>query len=187
MVTNIPEPNAQRPIAVARRRVVAQNDRQENTLKTSAGLLLFRKRNETVEVLLVHPGGPFFRKKDDGAWTIPKGEVIHGEDLLGRARIEFEEELGVPMPPGEPIELGSIRQKGGKIVHAWAIEGNLDENLKLLSNSFTIEWPPRSGRLSSFPEIDRAEFLTLSVAARKINPAQVPFLVRLSDRLAANE
>ena len=147
---------------------------------------MFRKQNDSLEVLLVHPGGPFFRNKDDGAWSIPKGEAASGEDLLTRASIEFEEELGVK-PTGRHLELGSIKQKGGKLVHAWAIEGNLDENFKLISNSITIEWPPRSGRLTSFPEIDRAEFFTLSVAARKINPAQVPFLLRLNDRLAVNE
>jgi predicted NUDIX family NTP pyrophosphohydrolase len=138
-------------------------------------------------VLLVHPGGPFFRKKDDGAWTIPKGEATRSEDLLERAKIEFEEELGVPAPKSESIELGSIKQKGGKIVHAWAMQGDLEENFKLASNSFTIEWPPHSGRISNFPEIDRAEFFSLPVAAVKINPAQVPFLDRLNQLLSAND
>ena len=138
-------------------------------------------------MLLVHPGGPFFRKKDDGAWTIPKGEATSDEELLGRAKIEFEEELGAPAPKGEPIELGSIKQKGGKIVHAWAMQGDLQDNFKLASNSFTMEWPPRSGKFSEFPEIDRAEFFSLPVATRKINPAQVPFLDRLSALLSAND
>jgi predicted NUDIX family NTP pyrophosphohydrolase len=138
-------------------------------------------------VLLVHPGGPFFRKKDDGSWTIPKGEATNSEELLGRARIEFEEELGVPAPKGEPIELGSIKQKGGKIVHAWAVQGDLENNFKLASNSFTMEWPSRSGKFSEFPEVDRAEFFSLPEAARKINPAQVPFLDRLSALLSTND
>jgi predicted NUDIX family NTP pyrophosphohydrolase len=149
-------------------------------LKTSAGLLVFRKRSKALEVLLVHPGGPFFRNKDDGAWSIPKGETAEGEDFLARARIEFEEELGIPPPPGQSIELGSIKQKGGKIVHAWAVEGDLEENFKLKSNTFAIEWPQRSGKMSEFPEIDRAEFFSLPMAKRKINSAQVAFLDRLN-------
>jgi predicted NUDIX family NTP pyrophosphohydrolase len=156
-------------------------------LKTSAGLLVFRKRNAALEVLLVHPGGPFFRNKDDGAWSIPKGETTEGEDMLARARIEFEEELGIPAPPGQPIELGSIKQKGGKIVHAWGIEGDLEENFKPVSNTFNIEWPPHSGRMSEFPEIDRAEFFSLPMARQKINSAQVAFLDRLSDFLLARD
>jgi predicted NUDIX family NTP pyrophosphohydrolase len=156
-------------------------------LKTSAGLLVFRKRQATLQVLLVHPGGPFLRNKDDGAWSIPKGEMAKGEDMISRARIEFEEELGIPAPRGQLIELGSIKQKGGKIVHAWAVEGDLEENFKLLSNTFTIEWPPRSGRISEFPEVDRAEFFPLPTAKRKINPAQVAFLDRLNDLLLIRE
>jgi predicted NUDIX family NTP pyrophosphohydrolase len=140
-----------------------------------------------LEVLLVHPGGPFFRNKDDGAWSIPKGETTEGEDMLGRARIEFEEELGIPAPAVRTIELGSIKQNGGKIVHAWAVEGDLDENFKLVSNTFNIEWPPRSGRMSEFPEIDRAEFFSLPMAKQKINPAQVAFLDRLNDLLLVRE
>jgi predicted NUDIX family NTP pyrophosphohydrolase len=152
-------------------------------LKTSAGLLAFRKQNATLQVLLVHPGGPFFRNKDDGAWSIPKGEAAQDEDLLARARIEFEEELGIPAPFGQPIELGSIKQKGGKIVYAWAVEGDLEENFKLVSNTFTIEWPPRSGRSAEFPEVDRAEFFPIEIARQKINPAQVAFLDRLGESL----
>jgi predicted NUDIX family NTP pyrophosphohydrolase len=154
-------------------------------LKTSAGLLIYRKRNEATQVLLVHPGGPFFRNKDAGAWTIPKGEATNGEDLLCRARIEFEEELGIPAPTGEPVELGCVTQKGGKVVHAWTIDGDLGENFTPAPNFFSIEWPPRSGKMSTFPEIDRAEFFTLPVAVLKINPAQVAFLHRLNELLSA--
>ena len=136
-----------------------------------------------MEVLLVHPGGPFFARKDDGAWTIPKGEAAPGEDLLTRAQIEFEEELGLK-PQGEWIQLGSIKQKGGKTVYAWAFEGDLPETFQLRSNTFEMEWPPHSGKLKEFPEIDRAEFFAEEVAGRKINSAQVAFLDRLRAALA---
>lgn len=149
----------------------------------SAGLVLFRRRNHNFEVLLVHPGGPFFVKKDEGAWTIPKGEAAPGEDLLRRAQIEFEEELGI-RPQGNWIPLGSIKQKGGKIVHAWAFEGDLDDAFKLKSNSFEMEWPPGSGNMKQFPEVDRAEFFADETARRKINPAQVVLLDRLRAALA---
>jgi len=131
-----------------------------------------------LEVLLAHPGGPFFTRKDEGAWTIPKGEAASGEDLLTRAQIEFEEELGIK-PSGEWIELGSIKQKGGKTVHAWAFEGDLPASFQLRSNMFELEWPPRCGELKEFPEIDRAEFFTEEIARRKINPAQLVLLDRL--------
>ena len=146
--------------------------------RVSAGLLMFRRNGGTLEVLLVHPGGPFFQRKDDGAWTIPKGEAASGEDLLKRAQIEFEEELGF-QPAGNWIELGSIKQKGGKTVHAWAFEGDLPESFQLKSNTFELEWPPRSGKLKKFPEIDRAEFFSEEIARRKINPAQIELLNRL--------
>jgi predicted NUDIX family NTP pyrophosphohydrolase len=146
--------------------------------RISAGLLMFRRKGGALEVLLVHPGGPFFAKKDEGAWTIPKGEAHPGENLLARAQIEFEEELGIP-PQGNWIDLGSIKQKGGKTVYAWSFEGDLPDSFKLKSNIFEIEWPPRSGKLKEFPEIDRAEFFGEEVARRKINPAQVAFLDRL--------
>jgi predicted NUDIX family NTP pyrophosphohydrolase len=139
---------------------------------------MFRYKDHRLEVLLVHPDGPFFAKKDDGAWTIPKGEAAPGEDLLARAQIEFEEELGIK-PSGNWIELGSIKQKGGKTVHAWAFEGDLPEPFQLKSNTFEMEWPPRSGKLKEFPEIDRAEFFTEEIARRKINAAQAPFFDRL--------
>src|SRR5436190_7563478 len=123
--------------------------------KTSAGLLMFRTRNAGLEVLLVHPGGPFFQNKDEGAWTIPKGEATEGEDLLARARIEFQEELGIGAR-GIWMNLGSVKQKGGKTVHAWAFAGELNEDFKLVSNKFEMEWPPRSGKVRQFPEVDRA-------------------------------
>ena len=144
---------------------------------------MFRLENDRFEVLLVHPGGPFFAKKDDGAWTIPKGEAAPGEDLLMRGQIEFEEELGI-RPAGDWIPLGWIKQKGGKIVHAWAFEGGLPEWFKLKSNMFELEWPPRSGKLKKFPEIDQAVFFSEELARRKINPAQVPFLDRLRAALS---
>jgi predicted NUDIX family NTP pyrophosphohydrolase len=154
--------------------------------KTSAGLLMFRVRNGTVEVLLVHPGGPFFQNKEDGAWTIPKGEVTDGEDLLERARIEFEEELGIA-PSGHWLELGSVKQKGGKVVHAWAFAGDLEEGFELASNTFEMEWPPRSGKTQRFPEVDRASFFSVKEAKEKINAAQTAFLDRLIELLEPRE
>src|ERR1700756_1764133 len=148
--------------------------------KTSAGLLMFQKRNGNLKVLLVHPGGPFWRNKDKGAWTIPKGEVGENEDLFTRAKIEFEEELGFAPSTETWINLGSIKQKGGKIVHAWAFSADLPADFELRSNTFELEWPPRSGHKQSFPEVDRAEFFPLEEARQKINPAQVLFLDRLS-------
>jgi predicted NUDIX family NTP pyrophosphohydrolase len=159
--------------------------------RVSAGLLIFRRkacpepsrRIDTLEFLLAHPGGPFFARKDDGVWTIPKGEAGPNEDLLTRARIEVEEELGIK-PSGDWIPLGSIKQKGGKTVHAWAVEGDLPEQFQLKSNLFEIEYPPRSGKFKQFPEIDRAEFFPEQTARSKINPAQIPFLDRLRDARA---
>jgi len=139
---------------------------------------MFRRKLDQVEFLLVHPGGPFWKNKDEGAWTIPKGETEADEDLLARARTEFEEEIGIT-PAGNFAPRGSIKQRGRKTVHAWAFEGDLPESFKLQSNTFQIEWPPRSGRFSQFPEIDRAEFFPEEIARRKINPAQLAFLERL--------
>ena len=144
---------------------------------------MFRRRGAIIEVLLVHPGGPFFWNKDDGSWTIPKGEVAAGENLLQRAQVEFEEELGV-QAPGECIELGLVKQKGGKRVYGWALEGDLAEDFRILSNSFKLEWPPRSGKISEFPEVDRAEFFPIEIAKQKINPAQRAFLDRLAELVA---
>src|SRR5437660_5307097 len=148
--------------------------------RISAGLLMFRRRNNKLEVLLAHPGGPFFTRKDDGAWTIPKGEATPGEDLLTRAQIEFEEEVGFrPENLQRWIELGSIIQEGGKTVHGWAFEGDLPESFEPKSNLFEMEWPPHSGKRKQFPEIDRAEFFIDAIARQKIKPTQTPFLDRL--------
>jgi predicted NUDIX family NTP pyrophosphohydrolase len=150
----------------------------------SAGILLYRLRSGEPEVLLVHPGGPFWAKKDRGAWSIPKGEYEEGEDPLVCAVREFEEELGAPPPADHLVELATARQAGGKLVTAYAAEGDLDP-ASVRSNTFTLEWPPRSGVHREFPEIDRAEWLALPEARRKINPAQVEFLERLQERLEA--
>jgi predicted NUDIX family NTP pyrophosphohydrolase len=150
--------------------------------KQSAGLILYRVNGSVVEVLLAHPGGPFWRRRDDGAWTIPKGEVEPGEDTLIAARREFAEETGY-RPGGDGLALGSIRQPGGKTVHVWAIEGNWEPS-QLISDSFSIEWPPRSGRIQSFPEIDRADWFSLAEARRKILKSQAQFLSRLAMELA---
>lgn len=147
---------------------------------------MFRRTDEGLQVLLAHPGGPYFQKKDDGAWTIPKGEVSEDEDLLTRARIEFEEELGIAAC-GDWIELGSVKQKGGKIVHAWAFEGDLLEDFELRSNTFQLEWPPRSGKMQTFAEVDKAGFFALDDARRKMNIAQTVFLDRLSEALASSK
>jgi len=152
--------------------------------KTSAGLLMFRRSSAGLEVLLVHPGGPYFQNKDVGAWTIPKGEVTQGEELLERAKIEFEEELGITAS-GNWLELGSVKQKGGKMVHAWAVVGDLAADFKPASNMFELEWPPHSGKLQRFPEVDRASFFSVEEAREKINPAQVAFLDRLIEQLDA--
>lgn len=151
--------------------------RKQKRSNISAGLLMFRRKIDKVEFLLVHPGGVFWKNKDEGAWTIPKGETEADEDLLARARTEFEEEIGIN-PTGKFTSLGSIKQKGGKTVHAWAFEGDLPESFKLQSNTFQIEWPPRSGKFKEFPEIDRAEFFPEEIARRRINPAQLAFLDR---------
>ena len=150
----------------------------------SAGLLMFRRNRDSLEFLLAHPGGPFWKNKDEGAWSIPKGQVEPGEDLLSRAEIEFEEEIGIKAS-GEFFSLCSIKQKGGKTVHVWAFEGDLPQNFAVKSNLFETEWPPRSGKFKKFPEVDRAEFFADELARRKINVAQIPFLDRLRDALAA--
>jgi predicted NUDIX family NTP pyrophosphohydrolase len=152
--------------------------------RTSAGLLMFRKSPQGLEVLLAHPGGPYFRNKDEGAWTVPKGEVAEGEELLARARMEFEEELGIAAPVATDwVSLGSVKQKGGKIVHAWAFEGDCPMDFVAVSNTFELEWPPRSGRMQQFPEVDRAEFFSIEEARRKIKEAQIAFLDRLIEAL----
>lgn len=145
--------------------------------KKSAGLLLFRRGTEGIEVLLVHPGGPFWKKKDDGAWSIPKGEFREDEDPLSAAIREFEEEMGIP-PAGEFIPLEELKQPGGKLVYAWALQSNFDTS-KLKSNTFTMEWPPNTGRQQEFPEVDRAAWFALESARRKILKGQAPFLDNL--------
>jgi predicted NUDIX family NTP pyrophosphohydrolase len=150
----------------------------------SAGILLHRRGADGREVLLVHPGGPFWAKRDDGAWSIPKGEYGDGEDPRAAARREFAEELGSPLPDDAPlVELGEIRQRNGKLVVAWAAEGDLDATAAR-SNTFEMEWPPRSGRRQEFPEIDRAEWFPFALAREKLIPAQVAFLDRLEERAA---
>ena len=135
---------------------------------------MFRTRGHVLQVLLVHPGGPFWKNKEAGAWSIPKGEVEPGEELLAAACREFKEELGLE-PTGPFSMLGAVTQKSGKIVHAWAFEGECDPG-RIQSNTCEIEWPPRSGKKITIPEIDRAEFFSLEEAEQKINPAQVPLL-----------
>ena len=153
--------------------------------KQSAGLLLYRLASEGLEVLLVHPGGPFWTRKDDGAWSIPKGEVEAGEEPLGVALREFEEELGAPPPIARDalVDLGTIRQKAGKIVAAWCGEGDFDPS-GLRSNTFSIEWPPRSGQQKEFPEVDRAAWFGLAEARVKVLAAQVELIDRLEALVA---
>jgi len=145
--------------------------------KVSAGLLMYRIRDQRIEVLLVHPGGPFWAKKDDGAWFIPKGEIAHEEDGLSAAKREFQEETGLEVS-GELLPLGSTKHKSGKIVHVWAFEGNCDPS-SIKSNTFKLEWPPRSGKEQEFPEIDRADFFTINEAKSKILSSESEFLDRL--------
>ena len=139
---------------------------------------MWRTRDDRLEVLLVHPGGPFWKKRDDGAWSIPKGEVESGENPIDVARREFREELGHEPPDSEFGPLGTVRQSGGKTVHAWAAAGDYDVGT-ITSMTFEVEWPPRSGRLATFPEVDRAAWFDLQTARRKINEAQRAFIDRL--------
>ena len=150
--------------------------------RISSGLLVYRTKAGAVEVLLVHPGGPFWKNKDLGAWTIPKGEVNPGEDLLVAARREFKEETGYE-PDGPFAPLSPVKQKSGKIVHAWTCAGDFDA-ASCKSNTYRMEWPAKSGKWAEFPEVDCAEYFSLDVAATKINPAQVAFLHELAELLA---
>ncbi len=150
--------------------------------KTSAGLLAFRWRQRRLEVFLVHHGGPFWAKKDEGAWSIPKGESEVGESLFEVARREFQEETGFPAS-GPFTDLESVRQSGGKVVHAWSFAGDFDAE-RVRSNHFSMEWPPRSGQMRSFPEVDRAAWFDLSEARVKILKGQLPFLDRLAERIS---
>ena len=150
--------------------------------KQSAGLLVYRKRNFQTEVLLVHPGGPFWSKKDLGAWSIPKGEYDESEDSLGAAKREFEEETGQPAPHENPIDLGEIKRRDGKIIKAWAVLGDLDVSA-ISSNKIKIEWPPRSGKQMEIPEVDRADWFIISKAGPKMHRGQDEFINRLAAHL----
>jgi predicted NUDIX family NTP pyrophosphohydrolase len=150
--------------------------------KRSAGIVLYRLAGDEPEVLLVHPGGPFWANKDAGAWSIPKGEHDDAEDPQAAALREFREETGTELAPSELTPLGSVRQKSGKQVSAWAVEGDLDPET-VRSNTFEMNWPPRSGTKQSFPEVDRAEWFDLDTAREKLNPAQTAFLDRLVELL----
>nr|WP_067059119.1 NUDIX domain-containing protein [Mucilaginibacter sp. L294] len=145
--------------------------------KQSAGVVLYKLTDGLLHIFLVHPGGPFFRKKDDGAWSIPKGEFVDGEEPLVAAQREFEEEVGKPIN-GNFIKLQPIKQKSGKVVHAWAVEGDIDHE-QITSNLFEIEWPPKSGKMASFPEVDRAGWFTADAARLKIIPGQAAFITEL--------
>ena len=149
-------------------------------IKQSAGLLVYRETDAGVEVFLVHPGGPFFARKDDGVWSIPKGE-FDDEDPLTAARREFEEEIGQRIA-GDFFELTPIKQKGGKIVYAWAVEADIDAD-SIKSNTFEMEWPPRSGKTARFPEVDRAAWFDPETAKQKINPAQAALITELITRI----
>jgi len=153
-----------------------QPDSNCTVMKKSAGILLYRKTNKHLEVLLVHPGGPFWKNKDTGVWSVPKGEFTEEEPLAAAIR-EFEEEMGTPLA-GNFEELGSVTQKSGKIVYAWAAEGELDTG-KIKSNLFEMEWPPRSGKKAFFPEVDKAGWFSIGDAKQKIIAGQVPFLDEL--------
>jgi predicted NUDIX family NTP pyrophosphohydrolase len=151
--------------------------------RRSAGILLYRGAGASLEVLIVHPGGPFRRRRDAGAWSIPKGECGPDETALDAARREFCEELGSPVPDGEPLDLGEVRLKSGKRIQAWALAGDLDAGA-IISNSFTVEWPTGSGRMQEFPEVDRAGWFDPETARRKLNPAQTALVDRLVEILS---
>ncbi|MYR08880.1 NUDIX domain-containing protein [Gordonia sp. SID5947] len=154
------------------------------TSRRSAGLLLYRGAGTSLEVLIAHPGGPLWAKKDDGAWSLPKGLYAPDERPLDAARREFAEEIGTPAPDGPVLELGDVTLASGKVVTGFAVEGDLDTSA-VVSNTFEMQWPPRSGRMQSFPEVDRAEWVVPDIARMKLNPAQAEFIERLCDRLEA--
>lgn len=150
--------------------------------KIAAGLLMFRRQKNEIQFFLVHPGGPFFAKKNEGVWSIPKGLPEGDEDILQTAQREFFEETGIkPSPPFYPI--GNIKLKSGKIIHAWCFEGNWDAKNGIVSNMFSMEWPPASKKFIDMPEVDRAEWMTLEQAVIKIHPDQLPFLQRATEIL----
>jgi predicted NUDIX family NTP pyrophosphohydrolase len=150
--------------------------------KQSSGLLIYRQISAELEVLLVHPGGPFWAKKDKGAWGVPKGEYETGDDPLVAARREFEEEIGQPAPKAETIELGEMKRQDGKVIKVWAVEGHLDVSV-IKSNNFTMEWPPKSGNMQDFPEVDAANWFKLSEAVTKLHKGQAVFIERLANQL----
>jgi predicted NUDIX family NTP pyrophosphohydrolase len=152
--------------------------------RNSAGLLMYRIRDGQLQVLIVHPGGPFWARKDAGSWFVPKGEIEPGEDALAAAQREFQEETGL-VPAGPFVDIGEVTQKSGKRVRAWAFEGDCDP-AAIASNTFSTEWPPRSGRMQSFPEIDRAIFADAPAASEKLNPAESAFVQRLQEILERN-
>ncbi len=152
--------------------------------KLSAGILAYRVEGSSLSVLLVHPGGPFWKNKDEHAWSIPKGEYGSDEDPAEAAAREFTEELGLPVPEGPWIDLGTIRQSGGKYVRAWAVQADELQLEAMVSNRFEMEWPPRSGTIQEFPEVDRAEWMTTAQASVRLVAAQVEFLVRLGRELS---
>ena len=166
-----------KPITSQSRQVTRRRYRAR-VAKRSAGILLYRIGADGPEVLLVHPGGPLWQRRDEGAWSIPKGEVDDAEDALACARREFAEELGSAPPHAAATDLGTIRQRGGKLVSAWALQGDLDVT-QVRSNSFSMEWPPRTGQMSEFPEIDRAQWFPIDQARSKIIAAQAELLDRL--------
>ena len=149
--------------------------------KKAAGILLYRKKGSSLEIFLIHPGGPFWANKDESAWSIPKGEFLENEDPLTAAKREFQEETGFSVE-GPFASIGSIKRSSGKVVQAWACEGDLDASA-IQSNSFRLEWPPRSGKFQDFPEADRAEWFSLDMARRKILKVQMPFLEKLEHLL----
>ena len=146
--------------------------------KQSAGILVYRLRAGGLDVLLVHPGGPFWAKKDDGAWFIPKGEINPDEEPQAAAYREFREEVGVEPPAGEPLDLGTVKNKGGKLIYGWALGGDLDLT-GFHSNTFELEWPPRSGKKREFPEVDQAKYFSVDEALVKMHPAELPLVERL--------
>lgn len=150
-------------------------------MKRSAGILLFRKSGKSIEVFLAHPGGPFWKNKDEGSWSIPKGEYEDDEDPLAAARREFEEETGT-VPDGDFLPLSPVRLKSGKWIHAWALQNDIDA-ASVRSNTFSLEWPPRSGKRIEVPEIDRAEWFDIETAMQKINPAQQPLITELLQKI----
>ena len=149
--------------------------------KQSAGILLYKKTETNIEVLLAHPGGPYWAKKDSGSWSIPKGEFEDSEQPLDAAKREFSEELGMILPEGELHALGEVKQKSGKVIYAWASEADLDVTT-VKSNSFEVEWPPKSGQMQQFPEVDKVAWFSLKAALKKIVPGQAVFLERLAEK-----